>query len=515
MKAIDIITVVVTFLGVMGSLYLALVSGDYLIPIVFGVAAPAIVIVVNVLSRNKIFTTSFMVALIAGAVIVGVAMLVRWYERRSLDAAFDKIVKEYEDYSKRPDYPPLPMRVREQVHYSNHLSAFSLNRLTLAFLAAPAGAGKTVLFEQMVGDSYRETHHGTVYLQLSKVKEKPLESRQPSAFGTQQGLGKVPTIDASNSDGTGLLTVVCSSQFRIVSEKIAKKWPFSLRTSDANRRRFAEVCKDRLEREITKDTGLRIFIDDLDEIEEASLLNLMMLVQREKEIRASSPHGKLLIVLSGRAEVFFTASRERRWFWAESPEPGLSLFTGSIERMTREMDSKSFKLYLEKCVNYELHEEIDSTRVSVLAKIDSQAQEKNSENLREALWYLDGCSFAARHILNLEKKKFDEVVFGRDFYQFWRNRAYEKHRLTTAEHAGEYTQKLKAAAEILADGAGTATLYPDLYVLLYSGLVEIVPVDFGSKLYQVRFQFPQFQSAILSPPWQQQRRVLTRTPQGK
>lgn len=522
MKPADMIPIAATLLGAIVSLYLALVSGDYLIAFVVGVALPAIVFLIFWLS-NRQKKTLMWAALVVGLAMFGVAILIWWREQSRLDAYFAAIASGNRTYSD-DKYPPFSMSVPTGKISSNHLSAFRRSKPTLAFLAAPAGAGKTVLLRQMIGESYLETETGTVYLPLSQIQQKLTDSRQPDTYGTQRGLGGVPTIDASNSEGAGFFTVICSSLFQLknLSDQMAKEWPFSLRTPDANRRRFAEACTSRLETEAQSKLGLRIFIDDVDEIEEASLLQLMTLVDRAIQTKSASTGGSLLVLLAGRPEFFYTSSRERRWLWNESrnPDAGFSLLTGTIERAT---DTDKFEEYLQSCVDFTIREDEfvrDNDCVicqEVLTAINTQRQSQLSKNLKEALEYLDGCSFAARHFLRLKQddKPFNDVIFAQDFYNAWCDRAYEKHRIPALDKVKDYQDMLKVAAAEIARGGGEAKLHLGLRGLLYSGLVDVIPVNFGSREYKVKFQFPQFQAAILQPPWEQKIQSPTRRRTGR
>jgi hypothetical protein len=498
MKPTDMVVVVATLLGAIGSFYFALASGDYSIAIVVGLALPAIIAAIKLALGERLFTASFLASLVFGAAVISVVLLVRWQEHSALDSAFNSIASARKTFLEGRSYPspPLPIRVRERVVASDYLSVFLGNPLTLAFLAAPAGAGKSVVLDQMVASSYKDTSFGTIHLRLSELKEKLTESRQKSSWGTQYGLGKVLAIDNSASDGEGFLRAICSAQFRGVSERIAGQWPFRLRTLDSNRRRYVDACKLRLERESESDDGLRIFIDDLDEIEQGSLVHLLKLV--EDEITRATSQRKLLILLAGRPEVFFTTSKERRAIWAESNNlaSGFSLVTATVEPTTAGFEF--FQQYLNSCVEFELKDDPKETRATVLAAINSQRS--NSKNLQDALRYLDGCGFSATYFRALNTS-FNDISFGKAFYSHWRIRASIKHRLPSADQVPEYEEQLKNAAMILAgEPGGIADLQPELYILLYSGLVEVIPVNFGNKSYSIRFQFPQFQSAILQPP---------------
>jgi hypothetical protein len=70
---------------------------------------------------------------------------------------------------------------------------------------------------------------------------------------------------------------------------------------------------------------------------------------------------------------------------------------------------------------------------------------------------------------------------------------------------------LKEAARELARGQGEAKFHLGLRVLLYSGLVNVIPVNFGTREYKIEFQFPQFQLAILDPPWKRRKQAPERT----
>lgn len=510
MKLGDILPIVATLLGAIVSFYFALVSGDYVIAIVVGIPLPTIGLFITwVINGSKILIVA---ALIVGFIAVGIAILVRWQEQNTLDFTLNTIASRNKIYSERT-YPPLPIGVPNGgIIYSDYLSVFLRNKPTLAFLAAPAGAGKSVLLQQMVGSSNNKTQAGTVYLPLGKIQEKPSESRKPDAYGTQQGLGRVSTIEAADSEAAGIFTVICLSQFQLheVSEQITKQWPFWLRSPEANRRRFADACRQRLERETETSEGLRVFIDDVDEIEESSLLKLMSLVEKAITNVPSSPRRKLLFLLAGRPEVFYTTSKERRSLWAESRDPSsnFSLLTGTIERMTP--NTTFYQAYLSNCVRFSLEGKDEQTLGAVLAAINSQ--HTGSTNLHESLEYLDGCGFAAKHFLRLreEHKPFNDIIFGQDFYYDWRNRAYEKHRLPSVDQANEYENMLKEAAGELAKGGGEAKLHLGLRVLMYSGLVDIIPVNFGNRDYRVKFQFPQFMQAILRPAWEQRNQPARR-----
>jgi hypothetical protein len=502
MKIPDVVSIVATLLLAISSCYFAFVAGNYGIAFVIGIALPIVVLAVILVSRGR--RMFIVIALGVGVLLVAITFFVRWKEQNVIDLYLDSISDANAGYSKTA-WPPLPLKAPDgQVMTSNYLSAFAGGKPAVAFVAGPAGSGKSALIKAMVGESFTSTRSGTVFIQLSKIQEQINEARTPKQYGSQLGLGAVPTIDSSTGQGLGLFGAICLSQLRAArslsefnDKDFQNKWPFTLRTAESNQRRFTGACVDRFKRESAKQQGLRIFVDDLDEVAEPSLLQLITLV--DGTVQNLPPQRKVLIVLSGRPEVFYIASREKRSLWDESRDYSskFSLMTATIEPMSA--NTEVFQKYLRHCVNFELKE---GMLEPVLAAINRERI--RSTHLQEALSYADSCGFAARHFKGLIEAgiAFDDVTFSRDFYYSWRSRARDKHKLPSIGDEKEYENLLKTAAQELEDNGGEAMFSPNLGVLMYSGLVNVKPVDFGMREYKLQFEFPQFQTAILHPPWQ-------------
>ncbi|HYW71272.1 MAG TPA: hypothetical protein VE961_09570 [Pyrinomonadaceae bacterium] len=508
MKVSDVVSVVATLLAAISACYLAFVAGDYAIALVVGVALPIVVAAVILVTRGS--KKLIVIATFIGIALLTTTLLVRWKEQDLIEAYLDSIADANANYA-NTEWPPLPLTTDGRTTTSHYLSAFAVSKPTIAFVAGPAGSGKSALIKAMVGESYASTRAGTIFIQLSKIQEQVSAPRTPQMYGTQLGLGAIPTIESSNAQSSGLFGVLCQSQLQAArvsgefnDKDFEKKWPFTLRTADSNQRRFTEGCIDRFKGESKKAQGLRIFLDDLDEIAEPSLLKLMTLVDETIRSLPPQPAHKVLIVLSGRPEVFYIASREKRSLWDESRDSSaaFALMTATIEPMKAEGDA--FQDYLRHCVKFEVGD--GPTLTSVVAAIN--AQRVRSTQLQEALTFADGCGFAARHFRALveSKTQFDTTSFARDFYFSWRARAHDKHKLPAIGDAKEYENLLKSAAAELEEGNGEAMLNPNLGVLMYSGLINVIPLDFGMREYKLRFEFPQFQAAILHPPWQKAER---------
>jgi hypothetical protein len=479
----DAIAAIAAVLGGTAALVVSLRTGDFVVLIAIGIVLP---IAAFVLSRSVLAA-----ATAVGALLIATSVICILRDHSIVDREIDRTLGAGRT-SSSAIYPSLPVRIGDEIHYGGYLDSIRAPGTTIVYLTGPAGSGKSGIIREIAKESAANAVTATAFFALGGFRVNEERQRGPGEYGTQDGLGIVPELTGSGAEG--LIGAVCQLQYaRDASTELMNHWLFSIRKEAAVHMEFYERCNDALVAQSHGAVGLTLLFDDLDEIDTSSLLRIGRLVDREVTKDGTSER-RLLIVLSGRPEFLLALEKLRNTIWMDAREHHAQVLSASIE--PESSGTSQFLSYIQNCLQYMgVADDFATAR-----KVKSLIVDGRHPFVAEASRYMDGCNYIAKRSKELLADKLEDQEFGREFYKYWRQRAVETHGLPPLDEEAEYDQKLRKAVADLTSETPPVFYERSKQILLYSGLIEIVPPDAGGLQYQLRLQFPLFSKMIEEDP---------------
>lgn len=363
--------------------------------------------------------------------------------------------------------PPIPVLIGEKVVFQDYLKRINTGeKVTVTFVVGPAGAGKSVMRRTFTTEFMRgEFSSG----QPMKLRLTSYEAGKPLKDDYYANDAKFADLSKTLDEGDPRIQ-------DWIARELYAEWG-------------ADLTLPQIKKTLNKkaQAGLALVIDDFDEIHRNSREKLLTKLRRS--IASGSIEKGHVVVLSRADALINQPGLDKLYELANTSGEDFVVNVAQIMPFSEGMNPTAFREYL-----------ADANKWG--AQDDPERARRNFEELKvrepalvaEYTSWLDGANFLFGI---LENKKYEDPRLLRDHMaKLWYERAQEIHGFPTPGEDQTFREKAKLLLPEIAAGVEFGIRYKSL---LFTGLIEIVPVDVNRGIMTVKPQFPSFVAVYAHP----------------